>query len=79
VLARASPVWRRISDLLPDPTDQEIVLLMMEGIRETSAYADVLGISDYSVEEQAAIVKRHKDRLKKKLERHIKRSELSGK
>jgi len=76
ILALNSPVWQRLSDLLPDPVDQEIVLLMMEGVRKTSVYADVLGISDHPVGEQAAIVKRHKDRLKKKLQRNIQRSEL---
>lgn len=77
VLALNSPVWQRLSDLLPDPIDQEIVLLMMEGVHKTSVYADVLGISDHSSKEQATIVKRHKDRLKKKLQRSLKRSELS--
>jgi DNA-directed RNA polymerase specialized sigma24 family protein len=77
VFARQSPVWQRLADLLPDPIDQQIVLLMMEGIRDTSVFADVLRISDYPREEQARIVKRHKDRLKKKLQRNIKRSEVS--
>ena len=76
ILALNSPVWQRLSDLLPDPIDQEIVLLMMEGMRKTSVYAEVLGISDHPVGEQAAIVKRHKDRLKKKVQRNIQRSEL---
>jgi len=39
-------------------------------------YADVLGIPDLSPTEQAAIVKRHKDRIKKKLIRNIDPSEL---
>lgn len=77
VLALNSPVWQRLSQLLPDPIDQEIVLLMMEGVRKTSVYADVLGISDRSAKKQATIVKRHKDRLKKKLQRNLKRSDLS--
>jgi DNA-directed RNA polymerase specialized sigma24 family protein len=78
VFARRSPVWQLLSDLLPDPVDQEIVLLMMEGIRETSVYASVLSISDRPREEQARIVKRHKDRLKKKLQRNIEPSEVKG-
>jgi hypothetical protein len=78
VLARNSPVWQRLRDLLPDSTDQRIVALMMEGIRETNAYADVLGILDRPADEQAAIVKRHKDRLKKKLQRGIRRTELNS-
>ena len=73
---RISPIWQRLHDLLPNPVDQELVLLMMEGVRETSAYAQVLGISDHSVEEQTLAVKRHKDRLKKTLQRGIQLSEL---
>lgn len=76
VLNQNSPIWQQIIRLLPDPFDQEIVLLMMDGVRETRAYADVLGILDLSNDEQATIVKRHKDRLKKKLQRNIRRAEL---
>jgi hypothetical protein len=79
VLNRTSPVWERLSQILPDSTDQEIVLLMMEGVRETSVYADVLGISDHAPEEQFIIVKRHKDRVKKRLQRNLNRTELSKK
>jgi hypothetical protein len=43
---------------------------------ETSAYADTLGVSHLDADEQVSIVKRHKDRLKKMLQRHINRSEL---
>ena len=77
VFTRHSPIWQMLSNLLPDPVDQEIVLLMMEGVRETSTYASVLGISDRPSEEQAQVVKRYKDRIKRKLQRNIKRSEVS--
>jgi hypothetical protein len=76
VLVHVSPIWQRLSALLPDLVDQEIVLLMMEGVRSTSAYASVLGVADRSPREQAQIVKRHKDRIKKKLQRNIERSEV---
>jgi len=77
VFAHCSPIWQRLADLLPNPVDQEIVLLMMEGERKTSIYADVLEISDRPAKEQAQIVKRHKDRIKKTLKRNISRSEVS--
>ncbi len=72
-----SPVWPRLQTLLQDPIDMEIVLLLMEGVRETSEYAAVLGITHLLPEEQAREVKRHKDRLKKQLRRQIPRSELN--
>lgn len=76
VFAHHSPIWQRLSNLLPDPVDQEIVLLMMEGVHETSAYASVLEVSDRSPKEQAQAVKRHKDRIKRKLQRNVNRSEV---
>ncbi len=73
----ASPLWRRLHALLPDPADHEIVLLMMEGERSTAAYAEVLGLSQHPAADQADHVKRHKDRLRKFLGRHLERAELS--
>lgn len=72
-----SPVWQRLQELLPNQVDLEIVLLMMEDIRETSAYATILGITHLTQEEQAREVKRHKDRLKKWLQRKVQHSELT--
>ncbi|CAG0947698.1 hypothetical protein ANRL1_04440 [Anaerolineae bacterium] len=76
VISNHSPVWQLLIELLPDKTDQEMALLMMENVRETEAFADVLGVSDRPQEEQAITVKRHKDRLKKTLQRAINPSEL---
>ena len=75
-LILASPLWRQLFELVPDSTDMEIVLLMMENVRSTDAYAEVLGITFLSPIDQAAAVKRHKDRLKKWLQRNLLRSEL---
>jgi hypothetical protein len=49
---------------------------MMDGIRETDIYAEVLGITALSEHEQFLLVKRNKDRIKKKLLRHIDPSDL---
>lgn len=68
-----SPLLRQVLALIPDQTDREIVSLMIEGVRETAEYSSVLGIEDRPGDEQAAVVKRHKDRLKKVLQRGIKR------
>lgn len=76
VFARLSPVWGWLKEFLPDPVDRQMVELIMDGVRETSAYADTLGVSHLDADEQVSIVKRHKDRLKKMLQRHINRSEL---
>lgn len=61
-------VLQRLHDAL-DPVDEKIILMMLEGVRATERYADVLGIQHLDVEQQRAEVKRAKDRLNKKLRR----------
>jgi DNA-directed RNA polymerase specialized sigma24 family protein len=63
----------KLREILPDPTDLKMVVLMMEGIRETYVFADLLGITDRRLEEQKKLVKQHKDRLKKTIQRNYNR------
>jgi RNA polymerase sigma-70 factor, ECF subfamily len=49
--------------------DRRLLELMADGVRSTSAYAAVLEISHLPDRLQQKIVKRHKDRLQKRLER----------
>jgi hypothetical protein len=51
------------------PEDAAMIELMGEGVRETAAYAEVLGITHLPAPEQQAAVKREKDRLTRRLER----------
>ena len=73
-----SSVWNRLSSIIPDRTDQEIVRLMMDGIRETDVYAEVIGIQNLPDDERSRIVKQNKDRLKKVIQRHIRTEELKN-
>jgi len=66
-------VMRQIIEILPDPIDQELASLMINGIRDTSSFAEKLNILHCDPEEQARIVKRHKDRIKASLKRKYKR------
>src|SRR5574341_41843 len=68
VLDKLSLVWERLHDLFPDPTDQELLMLMIDGIRNTNEYAEVLGIVELPAEKQERIVKQHKDRIKKQIQ-----------
>lgn len=54
-----------------DPTDRELIELMLEGERRTERYADVLGIFDLPKDQRASEVKRRKDRLKIKVKRQL--------
>jgi RNA polymerase sigma-70 factor (ECF subfamily) len=49
--------------------DKEVLLLMLEGVRETHRYAQVMGIADQDEKVQRRAVKRAKDRLIKQLQR----------
>ncbi|WP_276348832.1 hypothetical protein [Daejeonella sp. JGW-45] len=53
-------------------TDQDLTLakMVLSRERETGPYAEVLEIGELTTEEQKAEVKKHKDRIKKILERH---------
>lgn len=73
-----SPIWNLLSAIIPDRTDQEIVKLMMDGIRETDVYAEVMGIQNLPGDERIRIVKQIKDRLKKVIQRHIRTEELKN-
>jgi hypothetical protein len=51
-----------------DPKDLVMVELMISGERTTGAFVEVLKLQHLPVEQQRREVKRHKDRLKKRLE-----------
>jgi RNA polymerase sigma-70 factor (ECF subfamily) len=56
--------------LLQDPKDRQILALRLQGERRTEAFAEILGISHFSIEGQRREVKRTKDRIDKILRRH---------
>ena len=78
---REAEIERIRRDLLPiiraglsDP-ELRCLELHLEGERKTGAYAVVLGIADQSEDEQEAIVKRIKDKLKTRIKRARAREE----
>ena len=62
-------LWDRVCVVVPDPVEQRVVALMLDGTRETLAYSAVLRISDRPLPEQAREVKRVKDKLRARLQR----------
>jgi len=60
---------QRVFNTITDPRDRQLLQLLRTGERKTAAYAEILGIQDHNAMEQRKIVKQHKDRLKKQLER----------
>ena len=62
-------LWQRVSEQFPVPTDRQLLSLILNGERRTTVYSAVLGIQDSDHDEQRRVVKRHKDRLTKRLVR----------
>lgn len=72
--SETEPEREKLRQALPrifgDPKDLLMVELMMSGERTTEAFVKVLEIRHLPMEQQRREVKRHKDRLKKRLERY---------
>jgi RNA polymerase sigma-70 factor (ECF subfamily) len=66
---RSQRIMEKVYEALPDPRDRRMLELMMDEVRETEAFAEVLGIRDRDEAEQRKTVKRHKDRIKKRVQR----------
>ena len=56
--------------------DRQLFLLILNGVRETEPYAEILGITDAPIAEQRHEVKKAKDRLTKSLTRFINRHKV---
>ena len=56
-----------------DTTDRQLFLLMLNGVRETAPYAEIMQLELLPVSKQRREVKRAKDRLTKKLTRFANR------
>ncbi len=56
--------------LFDDPKDRAVVKLIIEGERATEVFAQVLELEALPEDEQRTEVKRNKDRIKKRLQRH---------
>ncbi len=64
------PLADWLADLFEESADREAASLILEGVRATERFAVVYGLTDQPLAEQRKLVKRHKDRLKKVLQRH---------
>jgi len=58
-----------------DTTDRQLFLLMLNGVRETEPYAEIMQLTSQPLSEQRREVKRAKDRLTKKLTRYVNRQQ----
>jgi RNA polymerase sigma-70 factor (ECF subfamily) len=58
-----------LEEKVKSETDRGLLTLMLQGERSTEQFASVLNIQNLPKKEKARIVKQHKDRLKKVIER----------
>jgi RNA polymerase sigma-70 factor, ECF subfamily len=65
-----NPVLQILPRIFGDPKDLHAVELMLAGERTTEAFAKVLELQHLPLDQQRREVKRHKDRLKKRLKRY---------
>ena len=68
--ATLPPLAEWLAALFDDPADRTAAAMVLEGVRSTDRFAAVYGLSDLPPAERRRLVKRHKDRIKKVLERH---------
>jgi RNA polymerase sigma-70 factor (ECF subfamily) len=63
-------VEAELARYFPNPLDVRLARLVIAGERDTNVFCDVLEIQELDAREQQVQVKRHKDRIKKVLERN---------
>lgn len=61
--------WPSLSQHFPDERDRQLVALILDGERKTERYAEILGLGHLDRDSQQREVKRHKDRIGKRLRR----------
>ncbi len=66
----AQTILKRFQSEITDPRDWQVLLLMFDGERSTSAFATILEIDHLPMDEQRRLVKRTKDRLRQRLKRY---------
>jgi RNA polymerase sigma-70 factor (ECF subfamily) len=69
VTIEARELWQMVEKTVEDETDRRLLKLVLSGERTTEAFAQLLGISHLTLLDQRRVVKQHRDRLMKVLER----------
>lgn len=59
-----------VQTLFDDPKDRQATELIMDNERSTEAFAEVYDLQELPLKEQRGTVKRHKDRITKRLQRY---------
>lgn len=68
---QAEEVLQFISEVFPDSAERRIAILLLNGVRASEPYAQILGIGDALHEEQIAFITKVRYRLLKRLRRRV--------
>jgi DNA-directed RNA polymerase specialized sigma24 family protein len=66
---RFEEVWPLVDAEFPDPIERAVLMLIINGVRETTVYVRAIGLSHLPEDEQTQQVERVKNRVKKRLRR----------
>jgi RNA polymerase sigma-70 factor, ECF subfamily len=69
VAMESQKVAERLDNIFKDKCDRKLVSLIILGVRSTAEFVEILDLHDLSIQEQRRAVKRHKDRIIKRLKR----------
>ncbi|MBO0939431.1 hypothetical protein J2I47_22975 [Fibrella sp. HMF5335] len=64
-----SLIQEKLQEIFWEPRDADLAKMIIRGDRNTADYVGLLGLSERPFDEQQALVKQHKDRIKRVLER----------
>lgn len=65
----AKAMWNTVLAEFTEPLDHRLLSLLLHGERATAVFVEALGIFHLPKQEQKVVVKRHKDRITRRLER----------
>lgn len=68
-LDAARIMQRHGHEIATSPEEKEVLILYLEGEKDTQTYAAAIGAAHFDVEEQKTLVKQYKDRIEKRLVR----------
>ncbi len=60
---------QKLRELFPDERDRKVIELILDGVRETERFSEVLGIDTLDIETQRRRVKQVKDRIRIRMRR----------
>lgn len=78
VIEGESLVWRKIATIFADARDRQCAYYILAEVRDTDAFVAIYDLHHLPPKEQEHVVKKHKDRIKKRMARNLDPEEFRG-